>query len=402
MQALHERSGGSGRRGSSSRLLIGAVASLIVLAAVGAVVYALNSGSSAPAVSCSKGVACSSSKGKSGPVNDAAAKTFSVSSTTPSTGETGVVSDTSVTVDFSADVAAGGALPTLNPTVAGTWGIGGSGTELVFTPTGPFVPYKKYTLTVPGGSKGVKSVTGAQLAKNDKITFTIAAGSTLRLQQLLAELGYLPLAYNGATPPSQEMALPQAGTLTWRWSTLPAQLTGQWSPGATNDITKGAVMMFETENGLTIDGLAGPDVWSVLLTDVATHQDNTEPVTYVLVTKTLPEHVTAWVNGTLEFHVPCNTGVPGATTTDGTFEVFEHVKASDMKGTNVTGTTYTDPTVPWASYFDGGEALHGYPRATYGWPQSNGCVEMPISTAGDLWPYTPIGTLVTVQGPTAK
>ena len=56
--------------------------------------------------------------------------------------------------------------------------------------------------------------------------------------------------------------------------------------------------------------------------------------------------------------------------------------ASDMKGTNVTGVTYNDPTVPWASYFNGGDALHGFLRAHYGYPQSNGCVEMPITTAG--------------------
>ena len=38
-------------------------------------------------------------------------------------------------------------------------------------------------------------------------------------------------------------------------------------------------------------------------------------------------------------------------------------------------------------------------RAHYGYPQSNGCVEMPITTAGNVWPYTLIGTLVTVVGP---
>ena len=98
-------------------------------------------------------------------------------------------------------------------------------------------------------------------------------------------------------------------------------------------------------------------------------------------------------------NVPCNTGVPGATTTNGTFQVFSHVQVSNMRGTDATSTSY-DVTVAWASYFNGGDALHGYPRASYGFPQSNGCVEMPISTAGTVWPDTPIGTLVTVQGTT--
>ena len=71
--------------------------------------------------------------------------------------------------------------------------------------------------------------------------------------------------------------------------------------------------------------------------------------------------------------------------------------SSDMKGTNPDGTTYNDPNVPWASYFNGGDALHGFVRAHYGYPQSNGCIEMPVATAGQIWPYTPIGTLVTIE-----
>ena len=49
------------------------------------------------------------------------------------------------------------------------------------------------------------------------------------------------------------------------------------------------------------------------------------------------------------------------------------------------------------SYFNGGDALHGYVRASYGFPQSDGCVEMPPANAAVVWPMTPIGTLVTVQ-----
>jgi hypothetical protein len=97
--------------------------------------------------------------------------------------------------------------------------------------------------------------------------------------------------------------------------------------------------------------------------------------------------------------IPVNTGAPGADTTNGTFAVFEHVRYSDMKGTNIDGSTYNDPNVPYASYFNGGDALHGFIRSSYGSPQSNGCVEMPYSDAALVWPLTPIGTLVTVEGP---
>jgi L,D-transpeptidase-like protein len=150
---------------------------------------------------------------------------------------------------------------------------------------------------------------------------------------------------------------------------------------------------------LAVDGVAGPEVWMALLAAVASGKGDATPYSYVFVSKTLPESLTLYVNGAVKYGgVLVNTGAPGATTLDGTFPVFEHVVASDMKGTNITGSTYNDPTVPWASYFNGGDALHGFVRSHYGYPQSNGCVEMPIAQAALVWPYTPIGTLVTVVG----
>jgi peptidoglycan hydrolase-like protein with peptidoglycan-binding domain len=243
---------------------------------------------------------------------------------------------------------------------------------------------------------------GAHLAATTPITFTIAPGSTIRLQQLLAQLGYLPLSYTppNPAPAPADMALTQPGTLAWRWPNTPPSLSSLWIQGEPNVITKSAIESFESQNGLTVDGLAGPEVWSTLLADVATSKGDAVPYTYVLVTKTLPEHLTVFVNGSVQLaNIPVNTGAPGADTVDGTYAVFEHVKASDMKGTNVTGSTYNDPTVPWASYFNGGDALHGFVRAHYGFPQSNGCVEMAITNAAQVWPLTPVGTVVTVVGP---
>ncbi|HVC14040.1 MAG TPA: Ig-like domain-containing protein [Acidimicrobiales bacterium] len=403
MQALRERSTHHRRRWLSPWLVVAVV---VVVAAAG-VAYVAAQGSKAPlacaGASCSTGTGGSggsgSGSGGRGGSSSTTPRTFTIASTTPAPDATGIASNARLTVTFNSPVGHGGQTPTLSPSVPGAWHTA-SKDELVFTPSAPFVPYTKYTLTVPGGSGGLASAAGTHLDATRTVTFTIADGSVLRLQQLLSELGYLPVAYTGPAPPQRDLATPQQGTFTWRWPGLPAALTGQWAPGTEGAITKGAVMMFETENGIPVDGLAGPQVWSTLLHDFETHKANTQPVTYVLVTKVLPQHLTAWVNGTLKFRgILVNTGVPGANTVDGTFQVFEHVQFSDMKGTDVTGTTYTDPHVPWASYFNGGDALHGFPRTTYGWPQSNGCVEMRISTAGALWPYTPIGTVVTVQGP---
>jgi lipoprotein-anchoring transpeptidase ErfK/SrfK len=141
-------------------------------------------------------------------------------------------------------------------------------------------------------------------------------------------------------------------------------------------------------------------VWTALFSAVAAQKTDPSPYTYVLVTKVQPEHLTLYNDGTPDLtNIPVNTGAPGADTTDGTFAVFEHVPSSEMKGTNPDGTKYDDPGVPWASYFNGGDALHGFVRAHYGYPQSNGCVEMAVANAAIVYPLTPVGTLVTVEGP---
>ena len=397
MQALQAHSVGPRRRrwGKPAALALALVA---VLAVVGGIVYARTRGG-ATGVVCTRGVSCSS-HAKS-PAVAASVGKLSVASTSPSAGATGVASNTSVAVTFTAAVK-GGVSPTITPPVTGGWSRPHPD-ELLFSPTAPFLPYTKYTVSVPGGNGGVTSTDGAHLRSSTTVSFTIAPGSTKRLQELLAELGYLPLSYAGPTPVPQDMAMPQPGTLTWKWAGLPSALTGQWNAGVPSALTKGAVMTFETENGLAVDGIPGPVVWTALLHDAASDKANTQSLTYVLVTKNLSpsEHLTAWVNGSLAFHdVLVNTGVRGATTHNGTYEVFEHVRTSHMSGTDVTGTHYTIPTVPWVSYFNGGDALHYYPRAAYGFPQSNGCVEMQLATAQSLWPNTPIGTVVIVQGPT--
>ncbi len=91
-----------------------------------------------------------------------------------------------------------------------------------------------------------------------------------------------------------------------------------------------------------------------------------------------------------------NTGVASAPTASGTFPVFEHLPVTTMTGTNPDGSQYSDPGIQWVSYFNGGDALHAFDRASYGTPQSDGCVEMPEDAAARVYPFTPIGTIVNV------
>ena len=335
------------------------------------------------------------------PSSTAPTRSVAVLSTVPVSGAVGVPSDQVVTVTLSAPVAAGSGLPTLDPPVPGTWRRSGT-RDLTFHADAPFVPTTTETLTMPAGPTGLRSTTGGVLVAPVTVTFGVAQASTERLQQLLAQLDYLPVSFTpaGGPPAPTETATAQAGTFAWRWSGVPPDFAMAWTEAAENPITKGALMSFQRQHGLTVDGIAGHRVWTALLSDMAASKSTTEPYVNVLVSKQVPQTLTLYTNGTpVLTGQAVNTGAPGADTADGTFPVFEHVPSSRMRGTNPDGSTYDDPAVPWASYFNGGDALHGFVRASYGTPQSNGCVEMPIALAAQVWPLTPVGTPVTVVGP---
>jgi lipoprotein-anchoring transpeptidase ErfK/SrfK len=104
-----------------------------------------------------------------------------------------------------------------------------------------------------------------------------------------------------------------------------------------------------------------------------------------------------WRDGTPVYTTLANTGIPAAPTAQGTWPVYARYTSTTMTGLNPDGSRYSDPGVPWVSYFHGGDALHGFNRSGYGEPQSLGCVEMEPSHAEVVFPYTPIGTLVTVE-----
>ena len=303
-----------------------------------------------------------------------------------------------ISVQFSTDLAPGSPLPTLSPAVAGQWAVL-SPTLLQYEATAPLVPGAQETITVPDGAHGIVGSRGQHLAAPFTASFTVAPGSTLRLQQMLAELGYLPLNFTAASPltsPTQE-GDPQVGTFTWRWADQPVSLTSLWTPGTYNVITKGAVMNFESQHNLKVDGIAGPAVWTAVLTAVENGQGDALPYGYVYVSQTLPESATVYENGVETYHTVANTGVAGAPTGVGTFPVYARYTVTTMSGTNPDGSKYVDPGIRWVSYFNGGDALHGFPRASYGFPQSVGCVEMPIANAAVVFPLTPLGTLVTIS-----
>jgi hypothetical protein len=246
---------------------------------------------------------------------------------------------------------------------------------------------------------------GSGLRTTDQIEWTVPPGSTLRLHQLLAEAGYLPVVWqpSGAavarTPSAEAQAAvePPSGSFSWRYPNTPHQLQAMWNPDLATVITKGAVMKFENENSLTVDGVAGPTVWRTLLADAIAGKRLASGYSYVYVHREVPETMTLWHDGQTIISSPANTGISGAETELGTFPVFEHLPETTMSGTNPDGSHYEDPGIKWVSYFNGGDALHNFDRASFGTPQSLGCVELPLAASAEIWPYTPIGTLVTIE-----
>jgi len=386
MSGAHSPSRPQTASGNRRRLVVPVVVVALVTLGVGAAVVARSNGGKVSATATTTPAAHPAPSEL--PLN--------IVSVSPVDGAAQVPSDATISVRYSVPLSPHSPVPSLAPPVAGSWQQVNS-TTMAFVASAPLVPSSSETVTVPTGPDGVLGAAGQTLAQGATVHFAVAAGTTLRLQQLLAQLGYLPVAFNPAGPLAapQELAQAQEGTFAWRF-TEPALLVAQWNPGTSNVLTKGAVMSFENKHGMKTDGEAGPGVWSQLLADVAAGNVDTDAYNYVLVSKALPQRATVYSNGAPVYSSLANTGVPAAATASGTFPVFEHLTVTTMSGTNPDGTKYRDPGIPWVSYFNGGDALHGFVRPGYGYPQSDGCVEMPPANAAVVFPYTPIGTLVTV------
>jgi peptidoglycan hydrolase-like protein with peptidoglycan-binding domain len=294
--------------------------------------------------------------------------------------------------------------PTLTPAVRGRWVHTDSHT-LTFFPRGFGAPFASNLVVHFPGKLAVTGATGDALRTSRDVTWSVASASFLRMQQLLAGAGYLPLSWTSSgrdTPRTVRAQLDAAisapvGRFRWRYPHTPRELVALWKPGQPNEITRGAVMTFQQDHGLAVDGIAGAQVWHALLMDTVSGKPAKAGYSYVYVHRAVPQLLTLWHNGHAVLTSPGNTGVPAAPTALGTWPVFEHIPIGRMSGTNPDGSHYDDPGIRWISYFHRGEALHAFNRASFGTPQSLGCVELPLAAAAKLWPYTPIGTLVTIE-----
>jgi L,D-transpeptidase catalytic domain len=289
--------------------------------------------------------------------------------------------------------------PKLSPATAGAWSQP-SPTTLAFTPSlGGYLPGTTVDITAP---RALTATDGARLQRAVTVTFGVENGSDVRLAQVLADLRYLPVHLTSSAhqprpgdTAGQIRAIfhPPAGRLELG-SAWPAELRDLWVHDPST-VLRGAVMAFESQHGLAMDGVASTALWRALLAARFRRQFNTAGYNYAVGTESSPETFTLYHNGRIVVQSAANTGIGGRGTAPGTYPVYERLRSQTMQGTNPDGSHYAD-FVQWVAYFNGGDAVHYIPRASYGSPQSLGCIELPYAAAEQAWGYLTYGTLVTV------
>jgi len=301
---------------------------------------------------------------------------------------------------LSAPVAPGSPPPTLRPAVAGAWTAVGD--SEVFTAVSTLEPCATYTLTVWANTLATGH---ARLGRRRTIGLQVACPPIAAAQQALARLGYLGAVfrpmYSVQIPPGPETRReaaarafrPPRGRLAPRPAHAPPVVMGQL-----DETTRGALTVYQSAHGLEATGEPDYRTWASLLSAETAYRRDPKPYTWVSVSESEPETLEVHRGSHIALSSAANTGVAGAETPQGIFPIFARYVSTTMSGTDVDGTKYVVPDVPWVNYFNGGDAVHGYPRASYGSPQSNGCVELPIETAHVVFGMLEVGDIVDVTG----
>ncbi|WP_284286000.1 peptidoglycan-binding domain-containing protein [Alicyclobacillus fastidiosus] len=118
----------------------------------------------------------------------------------------------------------------------------------------------------------------------------------------------------------------------WKWNgSYPSSLERLWNPNAATVITEGAIMRFQADHGLAVDGVAGPNVYRALQQALTKKSLAAHPYTYVTVSKASPEHLDVWQNGRKVFSSLANTGISASPTPNGTWPVYSRLLSQTMQ-----------------------------------------------------------------------
>jgi hypothetical protein len=334
--------------------------------------------------------------GSSGTTGSTSAPTTRITGLPPATLRSGV---DVLTISLSGAADASSPAPTITPAVAGSWRNWGDHES--FKPTTSFTACGSYTLTVPAGT----DATGETPLRAERtMRFVVGCPSVKALQEVLARLNYLPYrltSFSGVdfnVPLTTGLAAQRAYVLPHGWLRRAYRHAPSLKAGVMDPTTTGALEVWEQDHDIAVGTAPDAAIWATLLREEALGHTNPRPYTWVTVTEnTSPELLKVHENGHVVITTPANTGIPGRATATGEYPIYVRYTSTTMSGTNPDGSHYDDPGVPWVNYFNGGDAVHGFPRASYGSPQSLGCVELPIPTAQRVFYKLMVGDMVDVS-----
>jgi lipoprotein-anchoring transpeptidase ErfK/SrfK len=206
--------------------------------------------------------------------------------------------------------------------------------------------------------------------------FTSLQRLALLALALLAALSAAALA-----PAASAAAAPSLSSRLATLSYLP-------SPSPSSSELHFAIIAFQKQAGLSRDGVAGPQTLAALKKANRPQPSFTGAGRRAEVSlgKQLLYLIRA---GVVVRTIPISSGRPGLETVRGSFHIQSQFRMS-----------YSKPYqswMPYASYFYGGYALHGYPDyevPTY--PASHGCVRIPMDFAYEVYHFLQVGDPVRV------
>src|SRR5258708_24396816 len=111
-------------------------------------------------------------------------------------------------------------------------------------------------------------------------------------------------------------------------------------------------MAFQSQHGMTVNGLTSAKFWHALFVAAATGRRNAVGYTYAIASKGSPETLTIWHDGRHVLRGLANTGIGIAPTASGTFPVYLRYRYQGMSRTYPDGSHYADPA-SFVSYLDG-------------------------------------------------
>ncbi|MFE2474783.1 L,D-transpeptidase family protein [Streptomyces sp. NPDC059389] len=219
-----------------------------------------------------------------------------------------------------------------------------------------------------------------------------AAAAVLALA-VLALTAPVPAAARGSGAPEPACT---AGTGPYQRE-LEAHL-GRPVDGTQSPADCAAVRAFQSANGITpADGYPGLATYRTMVAVAARAHPNADgacPVSTGRVTCVDLDRQLLWVqrgSGVVFPPVPIRTGRDDQETRRGRHEIYWRSK--DHKS-----TLYDNAPMPYAQFFDGGQALHGRPGDLYAHGGSAGCVNLSVPDAERLWNLLDEGDTVYVWG----